>query len=151
MFSLSFSFFFPANWSEKTRLQKEREERQILKRQNFIFFNNLLPKLSLTQTLTINDVHLVFAGVITLICFSCLVDKLHFLPRYFSFLNCPVAMEVSSVEPAATCTPFTKWCSRATLTSRLRLHRVLRNAERLVLLMSNVKATTSLCSLQYAS
>ena len=76
---------------------------------------------------------------------------LRFLSCYFSLLNCSVTMPVSSVELAATYTPFTKWCSRATPTRRSRLHEVLWNAERLVLLMSDVKATTSLCSLQYVS
>ena len=106
--------------------------------------------MSLTQTLSINSVHLVFAGVINLICLSWLVDMLHFLPCYFSFLDCSETMPVSSVEPAATYTQFTKWFSRATLTRRSRLHQELCNAETLVLLMSDVKASTSLCSLQYA-
>ena len=47
------------------------------------FFNNLFrrffPKLSSTQTLPINNIHFVFASVINLICFSWLVDRLHFL------------------------------------------------------------------------
>ena len=81
--------------------------------------------MSLTKTLTINSVHLAFAGVINLICLSWLVDMLHFLPCYFSFLDCSETMPVSSVEPAATYTQFTKWCSRATLTRRSRLHQEL--------------------------
>ena len=39
-----------------------------------------------------------------------ILSRLHFLSRYFSFLNCSVIMPVSSVEPAATYTQFTKWC-----------------------------------------
>ena len=49
------------------------------------------------------NVHLVFAGFKNLICFSWLVDMLHFLSCYFSFLK-----PVSSVDLAATYTPFTK-------------------------------------------
>ena len=56
------------------------------------------------------NVHLVSSVVIDLICFSWLIDRLHFLSCYFSFLNCSVIMPVGSVEPAATYTQFTKWC-----------------------------------------
>ena len=142
---------FPANWSVKIKNTKGERENVDFKATKFVFFQwptkeFFFPKISLNQTLPIENVHLVFAGFKNLICFSWLVDMLHFLSCYFSFLK-----PVSSVELAATYTPFTKWCSRATPTRRSRLHQVLWNAERLVLLMSDVKATTSLCSLQYAS
>ena len=64
---------------------------------SLITYQDYFPKMSLTQILPIKSVHLVFAGVLNLICFSWLVDKLHFLSCYFSFLNCSVTMPVSSV------------------------------------------------------
>ena len=149
------SHFIPANRSEKINTSKGEGGKADFKATKFHFslitYQGIFPKNVFNSNITNKQCSSCFDRCQNLICLLWLVDKLHFLSCYFSFLNCSVTMPVSSVEPAATYTPFTKWYSRATLTSRSRLHRVLRNAERLVLLISDVKATTSLCSLQYAN
>ena len=92
-----------------------------------------------------------FAGITDLICFIWLLDRLHFLPSCFSFPKCSLTLPLSSVELAATYTRFIKWCLRATPIRRSRLHQVRWNAERLVWLITDVKALISSFSLQYVS
>ena len=92
-----------------------------------------------------------FAGITDLMCFIWLLDRLHFLPSCFSFPKCSLTLPLSSVELAATYTRFIKWCLRATPIRRSRLHQVRWNAERLVWLITDVKALISSFSLQYAS
>ena len=92
-----------------------------------------------------------FAGITDLMCFIWLLDRLHFLPSCFSFPKCSLTLPLSSVELAATYTRFIKWCLRATPIRRSRLHQVRWNAERLVWLITDVKALISSFSLQYVS
>ena len=92
-----------------------------------------------------------FAGITDLMCFIWLLDRLHFLPSCFSFPKCSLTLPLSSVELAATYTRFIKWCLRATPMRRSRLHQVRWNAERLVWLITDVKALISSFSLQYVS
>ena len=74
-----------------------------------------------------------------------------FLLNCFSFRKCSFTFPLSSVELAAIYTRFIKWCLRATPIRRSRLHQVRWNAERLVWLITDVKALISSCSLQYVS
>ena len=92
-----------------------------------------------------------FAGITDLMCFIWLLDRLHFLPSCFSFPKCSLTLPLSSVELAATYTRFIKRCLRATPIRRSRLHQVRWNAERLVWLITDVKALISSFSLQYVS
>ena len=92
-----------------------------------------------------------FAGITDLMCVIWLLDRLHFLPSCFSFPKCSLTLPLSSVELAATYTRFIKWCLRATPIRRSRLHQVRWNAERLVWLITDVKALISSFSLQYVS
>ena len=92
-----------------------------------------------------------FAGITDLMCFIWLLDRLHFLASCFSFPKCSLTLPLSSVELAATYTRFIKWCLRATPIRRSRLHQVRWNAERLVWLITDVKALISSFSLQYVS
>ena len=112
-------------------------------------FQTLLPIKS--NIFTMKTLAFFFAGITDLMCFIWLVDRLHFLPNFFSFLKCSLTLPLSSVELAATYTRFIKWCLRATPIRRSSLHQLRWNAERLVSLMTDVKAIMSSCSLQYVS
>ena len=109
-------------------------------------FQTLLPVKS--NTFSMKTLAFFFAGITDLMCFIWLVDRLHFLPRFLSFLLCSVTLQVNN---ATEYTPFIKWCLRAIPIRRLRLHQARRNAETFVSLMTNVKAVISSCSSQYVS
>ena len=109
-------------------------------------FQTLLPLKS--NIFLMKTIAFFFAGITNLICFIWLVDKFHFLPRCFSFLSCSVRLPVSNVTEY---TRFIEWCFRAIPIRRSRLQQVCWNAERLVSLMTDVKALMSSWALQYVS
>ena len=109
-------------------------------------FQTLLPLKS--NIFHMKTIAFFFAGITNLMCFIWLVDKFHFLPRCFSFLSCSVTLPVSNVTEY---TRFIEWCFRAIPIRRSRRQQVCWNAERLVSLMTDVKALMSSWALQYVS